>query len=1009
MKIISLKIKNINSLKGEHYINFEDGTLADAGLFAIVGPTGSGKSTILDAITLALFNKIPRIKSEITKTVIEQLGIIITQHCKDSFAEVIYEVKEKKYCSHWSIEYNRNGNLNERKQELLEAETGNIIASGIREVVSKNSEIIGLSYEQFVQSMILAQGQFSKLLHAEKNDRNKLLEEITGAKIYRTLGIAAFRKQKDAEINLKSQKDKIGEVRILSDEDLEEKQSFLKTNLPIKKQVENDLILLKDKIEVKKNIHDISEKLNLKIKQLENSKEKLKEFEAQKNQLNLHNKLVVYKQDLLKYYDLVAEIEINKKEISDYKNRIENSQLEKEKILNQSKLLLKSELEEENLLEMLEAFRIKVTALKDEENAAREKAKNQSDKIDEKIKNIAQFDWKIERTENTIDIASKDIESINKSLKDNKVENIQDILNLKFSISNQINLASELILNSKLFLENSNTLNDLKIELVKLEKDLQLLKESLENDIKNLSIKTPIFQKLSLEKEKLEREKGLEHHRANLVEGEACPLCGALEHPYIQNYKEKLTDALNQNFNLLKNEIEAFEKNISNNKNRITLVAEQKEKLEIKLSNALQKQEKSKELLNDFCEKLNWKNEIEIEKWNTEKQNFEKKIKDLEKLEKQIIAKDLLKDLIEIQKNYNELREIFLLKKAERTSLYEGNDIVAEVNSIAQNIINNKKDLEQFNISKQKLENKEKQQTETANSIKENLLKAIVKEGFKDLEDLKNNILTEEKAELIRKTFANINREIDQLEGEKKSLEESLLNTKLKDDENTDLASLNAQYESKKIAFDELNTQLINFQLIIEKDAAERLRFQKMESELKKLQSELNLWSKMNSIIGDANGNKFSGFVQDLTLEQLINYANKRLTGLSDRFLIVLPSGEDKKDVLRVIDTHLGNTERAVSTLSGGETFKLSLAMALGLSDLAAKNVSIESLFVDEGFGTLDSEALEDALKVLEDMQSTSNKSIGIISHVSELKERISAKINLIPIGNGYSKIEISN
>jgi exonuclease SbcC len=103
----------------------------------------------------------------------------------------------------------------------------------------------------------------------------------------------------------------------------------------------------------------------------------------------------------------------------------------------------------------------------------------------------------------------------------------------------------------------------------------------------------------------------------------------------------------------------------------------------------------------------------------------------------------------------------------------------------------------------------------------------------------------------------------------------------------------------------------------------------------------------------------------------------------------------------------MGNSQRAVTSLSGGETFKLSLALAFGLSDLAAKNVNIESLFIDEGFGTLDPESLDQAITILEDMQNTSNKSIGIISHVGELKDRIGAKIKLVKNGIGYSTLQV--
>jgi exonuclease SbcC len=120
-----------------------------------------------------------------------------------------------------------------------------------------------------------------------------------------------------------------------------------------------------------------------------------------------------------------------------------------------------------------------------------------------------------------------------------------------------------------------------------------------------------------------------------------------------------------------------------------------------------------------------------------------------------------------------------------------------------------------------------------------------------------------------------------------------------------------------------------------------------------------------------------------------------------------LDKPKEETESLFVIDTYQGNALRAVNTLSGGETFILSLALALALSDLASQNVSIESLFIDEGFGTLDPDSLDMALGMLERLQSESDKIIGIISHVEALKERISTQIRLFKNGSGLSTMEI--
>ena len=166
-------------------------------------------------------------------------------------------------------------------------------------------------------------------------------------------------------------------------------------------------------------------------------------------------------------------------------------------------------------------------------------------------------------------------------------------------------------------------------------------------------------------------------------------------------------------------------------------------------------------------------------------------------------------------------------------------------------------------------------------------------------------------------------------------------------------------------------------------------------------------WKLLNELIGDATGKKFNDFAQDLSLSQLLKLANKRLNDLSDRYLLDKPDLRNEDDSLVAIDSHMGGQRRSVKTLSGGETFILSLSMALALSDLASRNVNINSLFIDEGFGTLDPETLDQTLDTLEKLQAESSKTIGIISHVDSLKERISTQIKLSRNGQGYSRIEI--
>ena len=187
MRILRIRLKNIHSLKGEHEVDFSDGAIAEAGLFAITGATGSGKSTLLDVITLALFNKIPRIDKSINNNLMEHDGGVMTRHAKDSLAEVDFTVGDKSFRAHWSIARARTNTLKPRKQEIIDLSSGQIIVSGTK-VPDTIAGIIGLSYDQFVKAMVLSQGQFSKLLKAPRDERNKLLEDITGAGQYRKIG-----------------------------------------------------------------------------------------------------------------------------------------------------------------------------------------------------------------------------------------------------------------------------------------------------------------------------------------------------------------------------------------------------------------------------------------------------------------------------------------------------------------------------------------------------------------------------------------------------------------------------------------------------------------------------------------------------------------------------------------------------------------------------------------------------------------------------------------------------
>ena len=174
---------------------------------------------------------------------------------------------------------------------------------------------------------------------------------------------------------------------------------------------------------------------------------------------------------------------------------------------------------------------------------------------------------------------------------------------------------------------------------------------------------------------------------------------------------------------------------------------------------------------------------------------------------------------------------------------------------------------------------------------------------------------------------------------------------------------------------------------------------------LQQLQQHYQEWQKLNSLIGSADGARYRRFAQGLTLEQLVLLANRQLQQLRSRYQLARKA--DAELELVVVDSWQADSTRDTKTLSGGESFLVSLALALALSDLVSHKTRLESLFLDEGFGTLDPETLESALAALDQLQA-SGRMIGIISHVEALKERIPTQIRVHKqAGSGWSRLEL--
>ena len=199
-------------------------------------------------------------------------------------------------------------------------------------------------------------------------------------------------------------------------------------------------------------------------------------------------------------------------------------------------------------------------------------------------------------------------------------------------------------------------------------------------------------------------------------------------------------------------------------------------------------------------------------------------------------------------------------------------------------------------------------------------------------------------------------------------------------------------------------TEVGSLEQQVKRDDEARRRRETGGAALLAAEGEALRWGRLKELIGAADGAKFSRFAQSLTLRQLIGLANEHLQVLAERYRLMAADGDELD--LRIVDLYQASVDRPMESLSGGESFLASLALALGLSELASRHHPIDSLFIDEGFGTLDSETLEVALSALENLRSR-GKTIGLISHVELLKERLTTQVRVVRGAGGTSRVEV--
>jgi len=1006
MRIEKISFKNINSLKGEHEVDFSATPLKDSGIFAIIGPTGSGKSTILDVITLALYNQVPRVNAKaVTNNVIENTGSILTRFTDEAYASIVYSTRGRQYQSKWSIRRKRTGKLDSPHMEISDLNEGKVLDLKKSQVPTENERLIGLNYDQFVKSIILSQGEFSKFLKASKYERGTLLEKITGTEIYRKLGSKVYEKFKEKEKKITDNKNRVDMVTLLTEEEIKGIKGLLKDAAKTIEDQDKRLAKRQVIMQTKEQI----QKLNSQQTQIKDSMSSLllQEEGMQHNfkALGIHEKLNPWIAELTKYQDAkqkskTAEriIEQNKADISTYKTQ-------QIKVMTEMSKLLQSEVNTEDFMSKMKDLEAKVTKM----DASLLSLKEQGVKLNKNIKKSAAA--KSFTSAKDISKLSKGVE-YSKVVQSNKKELATQLkaLNLKPTSSTDV-IRKELEVSQTILA----LMKDQMLRTEQLEKVQKLEKSLVENkarDAKRLKELQPKFEKCqkqivslkeSLQAIRLQKEKSAElfklnDYRSALKVGEECPLCGSLEHPLAAHQEAKPTG--------FDTEIMKTEKAIKIEEQSLHEYTKSQTALQTGITNY---ENQIKECNTQLKNLTAWfkKEKLSVKTLEQVKQEYDKLESKIQNIQQGQQSLEEYQWLLEVKEEVAELQKIgqsYSEQSNARKKVFDGENLADITNKLQNQFTDIKSKLETSQALLEKTQADNEAEIKVKSSLNTSLMPKLKMIGFGNLELAHSAVLSEEALAKYKAEKEAHQKTKISLETKQKTIKGDLSKLIKVDDPKVDLTALKASIQQIESSRKDLSEKIGAAKNQLQSDSENKKKVGKIQKELEKQTKELDHWALLSRLIGDKTGAKFANYAQNITLRQLLSLANKRLVKLFDRYLLDMPTTDGE---LMILDTYQGNIERGVSTLSGGETFMISLALALSLSDMASKNVALESLFIDEGFSTLDPEMLDLAMSTLDRIQSESQKTVGIISHVESLKNRIEVQIQLQKDTQGYSTIRI--
>ena len=953
MKILAIRLKNLTSIEGMVEVDFTAEPLHSAGIFAISGPTGAGKSTLLDALCLALYDKAPRFATSVESVNLADVGDnqinqsdvrnLLRRGTSDGYAEVDFlGIDGRRYRSRWSVRRTRNkisGSLQPQTMEVKELDTEKEFQGTKKELLIQLVELVGLTYEQFTRTVLLAQNDFATFLKSKGAAKAELLEKLTGTGVYSRISQEVYARNKAAQEEVTLIQNRMNVIELMPEEEL----------LALQKEKE---LLAEKRVTGIKLLAEQNEQLNvvrsLKMQEDLWKKKQQEEQEEQARLKMLQGALASQEEGLVHFKAQWEAIQPDLKKARQLDVQIQSQQ----DSYTQSK-------------QMLQSANKQVSEQEQKMRMATEQLQVSYSSLNRLLNHVGiEEALQLEQVE---EILRQEADKLTAGINTNE-ERLLRLNSFGYPLltEEQMKLQKELTRQQNIR-QLTETQTKTKAEVERLEKETTDCLKQLTEQETALKVTQRLY-----ENARMAVGKDVKALRQQLQEGEACPVCGSTAHPYHQ--EQEVVDTL---FRSIEQEYNAAVANCQQINNRSIVL--QRDWTHQKMVDgqigeqlaALYKagidagnEEQIQHRLTELAERI-----LEYRNLYAEWQRSDEEIKKM-RAHCEALRENVSLCRLAMQKVSSAKEQLLLLQNTASAEQKRFEVIEKALNVLRQE-------------RSQLLKGKSADEAEAAVAKREKELNLALEKARKEVEAVHNR-LSGLQGEMKQITLA-----IGELQEQYKKIESP-----------EQLPEI-----IKKQQEENLNTEraLSTMEARLLQQAKNKLTVEQIAKELAEKQTIAERWAKLNKLIGSADGAKFKVIAQSYTLNLLLLHANKHLSYLSKRYKL-----QQVPDTLalQVIDCDMCDEIRTVYSLSGGESFLISLALALGLSSLSSNNLKVESLFIDEGFGSLDAESLRTAMEALEQLQMQGRK-IGVISHVQEMSERISVQVQVHKKVNGKSVLTV--